>query len=218
MHVAREISARKKLGRRQKGKAVSHSRTLLLLAIVASSTLVGCITPRVNIDRLPDDRSLEVVLESNRTFTFPGCRIKFFVDIFNRTNARIDLGTLDVRINASPRDDSKKVALTKLWVFEWQKPVTIAPGKKITLPIRPKVSSFTSGQQHALGWQNSKVFASDFPIEQLQPGNYYLSAVVNDRFVSELMGLKVRPSPTARNLPVPGRPGNLRPAHASKND
>ena len=91
-----------------------------------------------------------------------------------------------------PSRDQGTVALTKRWTFEWPQDIDLAPTKRITVPIEQEIQGFRAGSTGTiLGKERYRLYSSDFPVEQLRPGQYRILAVVNDRFQSAGYDIKV---------------------------
>jgi hypothetical protein len=155
----------------------------LTMWIVSSS---GC-SSAAKVDDLPETETLRIVLDANARSVAPGRQLKFFVDVHNETRRTIDVNGIDIELIASPRPDPAKISLRKSWSYNWRRDVTLAPGKRITLPIVPESRNSFNRQ---LG---QTVEISEFPLHLLRPGEYEIRARVNERFVSRPYVLRVHP-------------------------
>jgi len=161
--------------------------------VVAALALWGC--AHVSIRELSTSGALEVHLDANVRAYHIGTQAKFFVDIYNRSPQAVELGGLQIELQASPVTDPDSIQMREDWSYRWPTQMLLEPGRKITVPIVPE----------------KRV---EFTLEVLRPGPYRLAAVVNQRYRSEPYALNiVRPELTEqRRIPWPRnrifRPGS----------
>jgi len=141
---------------------VSHRFTIPLVLLAAC----GCSTA-VPIDTLQDEGAIEVRLDANARMHQPGRKIKFFVDITNRSERSLDLAALNVELQARTDADARSgpVRLRQDWTYKWEQEMLLPPGKRITVPIVPEAGV-------------------EFRLEMLEAGKYAIVAVVNGRHTS----------------------------------
>ena len=178
---------------------------LLPFALLMVVPTAGCFSPSTRLDSIEERGSIVVIFDCNATAAYPGRVLNFHVDIVNKTEGRVELNDIEIDINVYPKRKPAKIALTKRWTFRWQKTMSLPAGKKLTLPIKPEITSFSSGSQAAgVRRRGHPVYASDFPIAQLEKGEYQVRAIVNGRHVSEAYELKVceRPRDAGRIMPT----------------
>ena len=146
---------------------------LRLLATLAAPLLAplsaGC--GALELAAVEDVSQVEIRVDANSRVAIPGRRMKFFVDIVNRSGKTLDVGDLKVELRVSPQTDPDTVSLRQTWTYResrdpgGQFPL-ILDGKKLTIPLLPERDS------------------SEFPLEILTPGDYTVTAAVNERSVS----------------------------------
>jgi hypothetical protein len=178
---------------------------LLPFAVLMVVPTAGCFSPSVRLDSIDERGAIVIVFDCNARVTYPGRALKFFVDVVNKTEQRIELNEVEIDINIYPKREPTKIALTKRWTFRWEKMMSLPAGKKLTLPINPEITTFSSGRQAAgARRQGRPVYASDFPIAQMQKGEYLVRAIVNERHVSQAYELRVseRPRHAGRITPT----------------
>ena len=145
----------------------------------------GCSLATVRIDELNGD-DVTVALDASARVHLPGRRIKFFVDLHNRSDATVDLQDLEVRLEARSTTAPETVSLSEEWTYRWEEGLSIPGQKRLTVPILPERSRQL--------WE--------FPLEQLSPGSYRITAIVNERLRSKPYLLSVeRPELRRRRLP-----------------
>ena len=128
---------------------------VLLLSTVAFGA-AGCGT--IPVDSLKETTDLEIGLDASARAYAPGVRVKFFVDVFNRSGAPVDLSGLKIELVASPARNPKIVALREQWTYRWPSDMPpLRPEKRLTVPVVPE-----SG--------------TEFQIDQLVPGMYRVVA------------------------------------------
>jgi len=165
------------------------------LVVGLSLGLTGCL-PSVPLKDLADTGTapIFVELDANSRVVQPGRRLRFYVDIRNASERKVDLSDVSVELTASPADDASVVALRKSWSYRWKDAVTLSPGKKITLPITPESHLMVPKEPSRFTRQRPRrrpieyrdlVTVSEFPLENLRPGEYEIRAHVNDRFRSK---------------------------------
>jgi len=161
--------------RDQGGRRVVRSSTILGALLLSS-----CIGRAIRIDELPEEWTLDVVLDASAYRHRPGRPIKFFVDITNPTPRRLDLSELEIELQAASVDVPAKVALRQQWSYRWPPTdaVSLQTGKKLSIPIVPERGI-------------------EFPLEQLVEGEYVITAVVNERHRSAPFKLAIE-RPDAR--------------------
>ena len=176
------------------------------IALLVTGLTLGCLSPRTRLDSNLPQGAIEVVLDCNARTTYPGRPVKFFVDIVNETPHEITLDDVEIDINVHPRREPARVALTKHWTFRWRQSTSLGAGKKLTLPIRPEITSFSSGRHDVSERRRTyRLHASDFPIEQLERGEYLLRAIVNERHVSQPYQMTVSERPQGAGPITPTR-------------
>jgi len=144
------------------------ARLRIALASIVLST-AGCAST-VRLSDLPSDADVEVVLDANVRTYQPGRRLKFFVDVTNRTSRTLDLADFRVELQAKGTQD--KVQLRQDWTYRWDRTMVLLPEKRITVPIVPEAGL-------------------EFPLEVLAQGSYDIVAVVNDRYTSKPYSMRV---------------------------
>jgi len=139
---------------------VNH-RLVLSLSLLAAC---GCSTA-VPIDSVQDEGAIEVRLDANARTHQPGRKIKFFVDITNRSERSLDLAALNVELQARTDAQAGPVRLRQDWTYKWGQKMLLPPGKRVTVPIVPEAGV-------------------EFRLEMLEAGKYAIVAVVNGRHES----------------------------------
>src|SRR5688572_27945970 len=131
----------------------------------------GCSAP-VPIDALEDGAAIEVRLDANARTHQPGRKIKFFVDITNRSERPLDLAALKVELQARTDPRAGPVRLRQDWTYRWGQEMLLPPGKRVTVPIVPEAGV-------------------EFRLEMLEAGQYAIVAVVNGRHESQPYSLVI---------------------------
>lgn len=152
---------------------VPRGLACLFGAALALSLSSGC--GALPLEELEDEDDIAVRLDANARAHTPGRQIKFYVDLFNRTESDVDVRGIRIELKASPRASSGTVSLRQTWRYRWSvetPPPPIAPGKRMTIPVVPERGV-------------------EFPLEILRAGSYHIVAVVNDRFSSPPYPLEI---------------------------
>ena len=139
---------------------MSHRIAITLIVLGAW----GCSAP-VPIDALEDSGALEVRVDANARTHQPGRKIKFVVDITNRSERSLDLAALKVELQARTDAQGGPVRLRQDWTYRWNQEMLLPPGKRVTVPIVPEAGV-------------------EFRLEMLEAGKYAIVAVVNGRHES----------------------------------
>ena len=176
-------------------------RAALRFVPIWALCLGSCVSTKPSVEEPTSSGQLVVVLDANSHAVVPNRQIKFFVDITNNTSETLDLTDVSVELTASPLQDRSKIVLRKAWTYRLQnnavitgrkrgytshRPVgsiTLAPGKRLTLPIVPESSRVKEFGQ--------VLTISEFPLQTLSPGEYEVRATVNEKFVSRRYRLEV---------------------------
>jgi hypothetical protein len=173
-----------------------------VLALLPALVIGSSCSPLVRSDELSSASELDVVLDATARAVVPGKKIKFFVEITNRTGSHLDLGDVAIELTASPKGDPATVALRKTWTYRLNRPLVLAPGKRATLPIVPET---ITGRSAVLG---QEVSIGEFPLAQLAEGDYEIRATVNGLRTSPPYPLRVsRPDLEALLRQASRRPG-----------
>jgi hypothetical protein len=153
----------------------------------AAFLLAGCTA--VGINELQSPEALEVRLDANATAygANPARRIKFFVDVTNRSGSTINLSGLKVELRALPDAASDAVLLREEWTYRWPQKVLLKADRKLSVPILPE-------RPEPGG------VPGEFPLHLLTPGDYRIIAVVNDRHLSSPYRLKILRPELGRSL------------------
>ena len=146
---------------------MSHRFAISLALLVTC----GCSAP-MPIDALEDGAAIEVRLDANARTHQPGRKIKFFVDITNRSERSLDLAALKVELQARTDPRSGPVRLRQDWTYKWGQEMLLPPGKRVTVPIVPEAGV-------------------EFRLEMLEAGQYAIVAVVNERHESQPYSLVI---------------------------
>ena len=145
----------------------------------------------VPLAELSDEARLEVKLDANIRVVTPRRRIKFYVDLQNQTSRSIDFAGLTIELRVSPRADTESVALRQTWRYGGLSLPSLAPERRLTVPIVPERGV-------------------ELPLEHLAPGDYQIVAVVDERFTSAPYDVHVHRPDLAGARAARGSP---KPAH-----
>ena len=154
---------------------------------------------RTQIEDMEREGEIEVVLDANATSIHAGRRIKFWVDLKNHTSGTIDIEKLSIELTAAPAAKPEKISLRREWGYNWQnQQISLLPGRKMTIPIVPEVTSVNAGSMTAAGGmlsmrQKNAILTSEFPLDQLEEGPYEIRAIVNGTLRSKPYTLRVEP-------------------------
>ncbi len=168
----------------------------LTLACAASAFLASCGAVPMSEIEAPD--ALEVHLDGNASVVVPGRRLKFFVDVFNRSPNEIVFDELRVELRVTKTDTPPEdIALRQTWRYRDGTagridPPRIRPDRRLTLPVVPEEGSavpLLRGQK--ISPSNLPNGSGEFPLALLAPGDYDVVAVVNDQFTSRPYRMKV---------------------------
>lgn len=136
-----------------------------IIAAMALLAACGCSAP-VPVDSVTEAGALEVRLDANARTCQPGKKIKFFVDITNRSEHSLDLAALSVELQARGDAQAGAVRLRQDWTYRWGREMLLPPGKRLTVPIVPEQGV-------------------EFRLEMLEAGQYSIVAVVNGKHASQ---------------------------------
>lgn len=144
----------------------------------------------VRVSELEEPGALDVRVSTANPVHAPGRKLKFLVDVTNRTSSTLDLADLSVELRvlgrlgpeghaldghelrASDPDRPARVLLRQDWVYRWGREMLLAPGKRLTVPVVPEAGL-------------------ELPVGSLPEGAYEVVAVINDRHESAPCRLQV---------------------------
>ncbi|MBI4606594.1 MAG: hypothetical protein HY721_31920 [Planctomycetes bacterium] len=156
----------------------------LLAAAAALAAAGGC--RAVTLSEIEERGAIDVRLDANARAFVPTTpqRVKFFVDITNKTSGTVSLARLKIELLAYGEGKPDQVQIRQSWTYRYPKEVFLGAGKRFTIPIVPeRGTAATPGAPVGT--------ASELPLEHLPEGSYEIVAVVNGRHASPPYKLQV---------------------------